>query len=108
MYSSATASYSASALCAAKLFPQESQSATRERMNEKAFIMRACFIRGTKLRQRFARCQKFRNERWSKCFHLGSKYETLHYHAIVGLSAAGRRSFWPSRARSGTGKERRG
>src|SRR6266545_4112982 len=34
MYSSATASYSASSVCTAEVFPQERQSATRERKNE--------------------------------------------------------------------------
>src|SRR6266550_2524552 len=68
MYSSATASYSASATCAAKVSPQERHSATRERTNEEGFTIKAGFNGGAKLRQRFARCQKFPNERWSSCF----------------------------------------
>src|SRR5260370_30635958 len=108
MYSSATASYSTSAVCGAKLPPQERHSATSARTNGKAFIVRAGFIQGTKLRQRFARCQKFPNERWSSVSNPDSKYERLHYDAIASLSAAARRSSCRPRARSGTGKERRG
>jgi len=65
MYSSATASYSASAFCAAKLLLHGRDSAIKEKMNAQGFIIRTGLIRGDKLRQPFARCQNFPNERLS-------------------------------------------
>src|SRR6266446_3991443 len=64
MYSSATASYSASAVCAAKLLLHGRDSAIKEEMSAQGFI-RTGLIRGDKLRQPFASCQIFPNVRFA-------------------------------------------
>src|SRR5690348_5320854 len=88
MYSSATASYSASSVSAPN--PGIKRSATRKMTSDKALARRSDFTGGAKLRQRFALgvAKIFLWAMMRLFFKLGRKNEALHDFAVVGWSVA--------------------